>query len=114
MPERTGFNLSLHIDEEIRRFFGEQTEPVGVIPAVVRQPESHTLSEWRELRIADGQCPMPGCAGLLDEDFFCSACGCTSLPAPVDAEVERVTIPLPPHELPFDEYAPAVLDDEAA
>jgi hypothetical protein len=105
----------LDIDQEIRRFFGEQSEPVGVVPPVVPVPESHTLDEWREIRIGEGQCPMPGCAGNLDDDFYCGMCGCTSLPASLHSEVERVTIPLPPHELPFDEYSPcAVTEDEAA
>lgn len=79
-----------------------------------REPERHTLNEWREIRISDGECPMPGCSGDLDEDFYCSRCSNVSLPAKA-AEAERVTIPLPPHELPFDEYSPCdVTTEEAA
>jgi hypothetical protein len=105
------YDLEFNLDDDRAQF------PDDVIQAPLppsREPDRHTLNEWRELRIADGICPMPGCAGSLDEDFYCSRCSNVSLPAPTRVEVERVTIPLPPHELPFDEYSPAVVDDEAA
>lgn len=106
------YNLEFNLDDDRAAF------PDDVIAAPEPSPadrERHTLNEWRELRIAAGECPMPGCAGAIDESFYCSMCGCTSLPATLEREVERVTIPLPPHELPFDEYGPCdVSQGEAA
>lgn len=103
----------MHRDEEIRPYWGESAEVLdGPIDPAPPRVETHTLAEWRELKIADGLCPLPGCAGNLDEDFFCSLCGNTSLPH------QTVVDGPEPAELPFfplvlhvpDEYAPAEVD----
>ena len=44
------------------------------------QERRFTPEQWREVKIGDGMCPMPGCSGNLDEDFFCAGCGNVSLP----------------------------------
>jgi len=81
----------VHSDEEVRPFFGESAEVLGTgfhpEPPAER---TYSLDERRELKIASGECPMPGCAGQLDADFYCIACGNVSLPRPVpDSEVRE-------------------------
>ena len=68
-----------HMDD-VRPFWGEHE---AVIAAPEWQPAPAvrtTFAERREARISDGLCPLPGCGGSLDEDFFCSMCGQVSLP----------------------------------
>lgn len=85
----------------------------------VWQPPKHepamTMQEWREVRIQDGVCPLPGCSGSLDQDFFCAQCGQVSLPhQPVELQPDETAEALPPEYVQgtVDEYAPA--DVEAA
>ena len=103
-------------EQDVRPFFGELPETVGESLRPSRQPrqESHTPAEWRELKIADGLCPMVGCGGTLDEDLFCSTCGNTSLPRPVEDEpLDELELPVYPVALSFDEYAPTSVDEAA-
>lgn len=101
----------MHRDEEIRPAWGESTE---VLPGpeydVQPRPVTRTLQEWREVKIADGLCPLPGCGGSLDADCFCSLCGTVSLPgvAPSDPDVRE--LPVYPIALTLDEYAEAQVD----
>lgn len=74
------------------------------------EPERRTLQERRELRIAEGECPMPGCGGSLDEDFFCSQCGNTSLPGQQPETPGPPDLPTFPLALTLDEYAEAQVD----
>lgn len=108
-----------------RPFFGEPPEVLGdsLLPWTPEpSPESHTPAVWRELKIADGLCPLPGCGGTLDADFFCATCGQVSLPKPAEDVVEDVDeylprLPLalegwpaagfPEPPTPVDEYAEA-------
>lgn len=47
----------------------------------VKQEGRHgTWAELRQMKITDGECPLPGCAGRLDEDFYCFGCGFVSTP----------------------------------
>lgn len=83
-----------------------------------QEPVRKTFDEWREVRIQARECPMPGCSGHLDDDFFCSFCANVSLPASMkDAAVVSGGEPVPAAaELPLagcygvDEFAPADMD----
>ena len=70
------------MSDEVRPFFGETPEAIGENQQILVtvEEEAHTPAVWRELKIADGFCPMIGCGGVLDVDFFCSLCGNVSLP----------------------------------
>ncbi len=59
-------------------------DDMGVQGMFDEQPRvfSGPLEELRELKIAAKECPMPGCAGTLDDSFFCYGCGNVSLPKP--------------------------------
>lgn len=54
-------------------------QPFRDVP--VKEPGRRgTYVELRQMKIEAGECPMPGCAGLLDEDFYCFGCGFVSTP----------------------------------
>lgn len=96
--------------EEIRPYWSEPAEILSAPqPAPVVQQRRAFYEERRILRLEAGMCPC-GCPYELN-DGSCDSCG-WSLEAE-QAEVrlrDRVEIPLPPHELPFDEYGPAEVD----
>ena len=101
----------MHRDEEVRPFFGEGSEPVGVVPPrSTRQPARLTFEQRAQDRIADGLCPA--CATELVEDA-CDRCGWSLLEermrlrlrAAEDREDYMPRLPLA-----LDEYAPADLD----
>jgi hypothetical protein len=48
-----------------------------------------TYEELREMKIAAHECPLPGCAGTLDEDWFCSHCGFVSTPGGSKSEQRK-------------------------
>ena len=79
------------MSDKARPFFGDEEEPLGADLAWTPdpQPEKHTPAEWRELRIANGDCPVGACPGRLDEDFCCGFCGRVSLPRPVEPEPDE-------------------------
>lgn len=47
-----------------------------------------TYDELRELKVLDHYCPMPGCSGGLDAEWFCSMCGHVSFPKVLPEEAE--------------------------
>lgn len=112
MPDLTGFDLSLHIDEEIRRFFGEQTEPVGTVPHAAAATPARTFQERHDAFIAEGLCPA--CKVEYDEAGFCSICGFDLAQDKPLQTVEMRDDYVPQLPLPLDEFAPAAVTDEAA
>ena len=102
-----------HRDEEVRPYWGETVEVLSG-PEYDRQPRptTRTFQERREAKIADGDCPLPGCGGRLDEAWYCSQCGQVSLPGqtpetPAPLELPRYPLAL---TIPVDEFAPAEVD----
>jgi len=55
----------------------EQTEPAVWKPD---HPRTARRDVHKLAKVLDGECPMPGCRGIL-EDFFCPVCGVTSPPS---------------------------------
>lgn len=105
------FDLSLTIDEEIRRFFGEQPEPVGVVPAVSVPEPRRTFQERHDAFVAEGLCPA--CKLDLDDVGFCSICGFDLAQDKPLATVELRDDYIPQLPLPLDEFAPAAVDEAA-
>jgi hypothetical protein len=102
-------------EDDVRPFFGEVEEPADLErwrPKTTT--DSRTPAEWREVKIANGECPMAGCGGNLDEACFCPQCGNVSLPGRIvlDATVSREDYveTLPGALWPVEEYAPAEVD----
>lgn len=93
-----------------------ERNPFDPVPEPWQPPvheETHTMQEWREVRIQDGTCPLPGCSGTLDEDFFCARCGNVSLPhQSIELQPDDAAEMFPQEFLPVDEFAPAALSQD--
>lgn len=104
--------------EEIRPFFGEESEPVGEWSlhwTHVTDERRGTMADHLDARIAqftaDGMCAM--CMAELDDDAVCPTCGFNPAvprrPEWTPEQADDYVVTLPPAQL-FDEYAPAEVD----
>jgi hypothetical protein len=82
--------MSRHIDEEVRPFFGEHSEPVGaVVPrSAPLEPAGSIEDKWQR-RIASGLCPRVACQTELEEGF-CPRCGWSLLDEQMRERLNRV------------------------
>jgi len=107
--------MTRHIDEEVRPYWDEHAQPVGVV-----QPRSHplepagTIEQKWEQRILAGVCPRIACGFELDDEDCCARCGWSfveyrmqqRLATPEQHDDYITTLP---GALWVDEYAPADL-----
>lgn len=106
--------------DAVRPFFGEHEEVIEGPSWMPDREQRATFHERREAKLRDGLCPMPGCGGFIDEDWYCSQCGCVSMPGSLATMVEDPPLPadlrrqMPQQQMFLDEYAAAMVDEDAA
>lgn len=110
--------MSSYDDPDVRPFFGENSEPAGVVPPREQpQPTYATYEQRRQWRMAEGLCPA---CSTATRDDFCERCG-WSLMKECENERARAAqveerddyLPRLPGALFLDEYGPANVDEDA-
>jgi hypothetical protein len=111
--------VSSYDDPDVRPYWGEQSEPAGVVPPREQpEPVRRTIDDRRQWKIAEGICPRPACNTELDEGA-CPRCGWSlveermrdRLRAREEPEPDAEWLPTLPLALQIDCFGPANIDD---